>query len=497
MSTDNASKPHVGICVVGHVDAGKSTLTGHLLYKFGGIDDRALAKLKQEAAINGKAGFEFAYATDTQDDERKRGITIKATAREFFTKYHYTIVDCPGHSLFISNMIKGSNTAEAAILMFPAEKGGFEKAIATGADGGSEGQTRQHACLINLSGIKQVICLINKMDDPSVNFSEERFNEIKAEAASMLVDAGYGGAGKSAVKLQKVLDTIPFIPISGYLGYNLDTKCDLMPWYKGFNVTCLDGTQAVGHTVADALDNYVQVPKREDSKPFRMPVSQIIPMPLGTVITGKVEQGTIKPGDNVMFVPSMVPGLAFSLEMHNKQLESAGSGDNIGVLVKKLEKGRMPHTGDVMVLASEKNVFETHEFTVQIEVKNHPGELKVGYCPNIMIRTAHSACRLERINWRAGKDTGKVKSTSEEHCKCIKEGDFAEVVFRPQKPLYVEAFTACEGLGRVALMDSARLVGVGRITSVTPLTPELKEKLAAEAKAKADAKRAASQQKKK
>lgn len=483
------SKEHINISVVGHVDAGKSTTTGHLLFKLGNVDQRELDKLRKTAEDLGKKTFEFAYVMDTQKDERERGITIKSTAKEFFTsKYHYTIVDCPGHKDYLGNMISGSSTTEAALLMLPAA--GFETAIAKGDDNGKlEGQTRQHARLLNFTGIKQLIVCINKMDDPNINFSESRFNEIRDEAIHMLVQAGYGTGKNETEREENVRKTIPIIPISGLKGLNLvDNKCAEMPWYTGFSVQSIDGTNATGHTVYDALDNYIKLPKRDNSKLLRMPVSQIIPLQLGTVITGRIEQGVIKPGDNVTFCPSMINGKAFSIEMHNKQLDSAHSGDNIGINIKGMEKGRLPKRGDVMFLASEKP-YEVYEYTAQIIVQDHPGELKVGYCPNVMVRTAHAACRLTEIKWRMGKETKKVKVEGGDLCLMIKQGDAAEVVFRPQKPLYLEPYSTCEGLGRIALMDSNKLVALGKVISVTYLTPELKQKLDAEAKAQADAKR--------
>lgn len=258
----------------------------------------------------------------------------------------------------------------------------------------------------------------------------------------------------------------------------------------------MDGTSVFGHTVVDALDTYFQVPKREIEKPLRMPVTQVLQMPIGIIITGRLEQGTLKPGDNVVFLPSGIQGLAFSLEMHNKQLEAAYSGDNIGINVKKLEKNRLPKTGELMVLASEKNLYESYEFTAQIVVQDHPGDLKAsedgrgGWSPNVLVRTAHAPCKMVSINWRQGKETNKTKVEGGDLCKYVRQGDAAEVVFRPQKPLFVEPYTACEGLGRICIMDSNRLVALGKITKVTPLTPELKEKLAREARETADAKRA-------
>ena len=182
-------KDHLGLVVVGHVDAGKSTTTGHLLFKLGGLTDRQLEKLKEEASALGKDSFSFAFFMDKQKEERERGVTIACTTKEFFTdKYHYTIIDAPGHKDFIKNMISGASQADVALLMVPAKKGGFETSIqkADHKKGVVAGQTRQHANLLKLLGVEQIIVGINKMDDPSVKYSEERYNEIKEEVQNML-----------------------------------------------------------------------------------------------------------------------------------------------------------------------------------------------------------------------------------------------------------------------------------------------------------------------
>merc|ERR1711966_128341 len=161
-------KTHLSLVVCGHVDAGKSTTTGHLLFELGGISEREMEKLKEKAAQLGKSSFSFAFYLDTQKDERERGVTISCTTKEFFTdKYHYTIIDAPGHRDFIKNMISGAGQADVALLMVPADKGGFEKAVAKGnrATGEIEGQTRQHSRLINLLGVEKVIVGVNKMDN--------------------------------------------------------------------------------------------------------------------------------------------------------------------------------------------------------------------------------------------------------------------------------------------------------------------------------------------
>jgi elongation factor 1-alpha len=220
-------KKHLGLVIVGHVDAGKSTTTGHLLFELGGLSDRELTKLKAEADAVGKGSFAFAFYMDKSKDERARGVTISCTTKEFFTeKYHYTIIDAPGHRDFIKNMISGASQADVALLMVPSNKGGFETSIQKGNHKKSEiqGQTRQHARLLHLLGVEQVIVGVNKMDDKSVNYSKDRFIEIKEEVSKMLSKIGF--------KVKK----IPFIPMSGFKGDNLTKPSENMKWYKGFEV---------------------------------------------------------------------------------------------------------------------------------------------------------------------------------------------------------------------------------------------------------------------
>merc|ERR1712224_387516 len=222
-------KTHLSLVVCGHVDAGKSTTTGHLLFELGGISEREMEKLKEKAAQLGKSSFSFAFYLDTQKDERERGVTISCTTKEFFTdKYHYTIIDAPGHRDFIKNMISGAGQADVALLMVPADKGGFEKAVAKGnrATGEIEGLTRQHSRLINLLGVEKVIVGINKMDNTSPTpYLQSRFDEIAGEVLVMLKTAGY--------KEDKIKKEFPFIPISGWEGDNLVKKTEKMAWYKG------------------------------------------------------------------------------------------------------------------------------------------------------------------------------------------------------------------------------------------------------------------------
>merc|ERR1712050_774139 len=277
---------------------------------------------KEEAEAQGKASFAFAFFMDKSKDERARGVTISCTTKEFFTeKYHYSIIDAPGHRDFIKNMISGAAQADVALLMVPANTGGFETSIAKGnrKKGEVQGQTRQHARLCHLLGIEQLVVGVNKMDEKSCNWSKDRFNEIKGEVEKMLTKIGY--------KTKK----IPFIPMSGFLGVNLTDKGNAirdekMPWYKGWTVT-IKKNKIEGKTLFDALELVAKPPKRDMKKPFRMPVSGVYKIKgVGDVITGRIEQGTIKPNTMVSFAPTRVGGKVFSIEMHHKTFPSAGPG---------------------------------------------------------------------------------------------------------------------------------------------------------------------------
>jgi elongation factor 1-alpha len=468
-------KKHLGIVIVGHVDAGKSTTTGRLLFELGGMSERDLAKLKKEAQELGKESFLFAFFMDKSKDERARGVTIQCCTREFFTEsYHYTIIDAPGHRDFIKNMISGASQADVALLMVPANKGGFETSIAKGnhKKGEIQGQTRQHARLCHLLGIEQLIVGINKMDDKSVNYAEARYNEIKGEVDKMLTKIGY--------KTKK----IPFIPMSGFKGDNLKDKSTNMAWWKGFEVK-IKKDKVSGTTLLEALEKVVKPPKRAVNKPFRMPVSGVYKIKgVGDVITGRIEQGEIAPGVNVKFYPTGCGGNAFSVEMHHKTVEKASCGDNVGVNVKKLPKENMPRCGDVMCIddanADPNPPKAAAEFTALVFVQDHPGKLscgkeekdkktgqmivKGGFTPSIHIRTAKAPCQMTSINWKMGKSTSNAKV---EGVPYIEAGDQAEVVFRPRMPLVVQPFDECKPLGRIAAMDSNSLIMLGKVTKVT------------------------------
>merc|ERR1711907_710350 len=456
MGITMSEKTHMSVVICGHVDSGKSTTTGRLLFELGGIPERDMQKLKEEAERIGKGSFAFAFYMDTQKDERDRGVTIKCTTKEFFTdQYHYSVIDAPGHRDFIKNMISGAAQADVGVLMVPAD-GNFTTAIQKGdhKQGIVQGQTRQHARLINLCGV-------NKMDADLALYKEERYNEIRDEMKSMLVKVGWP---KGFVEKK-----VPILPISGWNGDNLLTKSDNMAWWKGMKCKISKEKAIQVVTLKDALNDFVQVAKRDPEKPMRLPVSGVYKIKgVGDVLTGRVEQGAVKPGEEVIFLPTHTastacPGKIFTVEMHHKKIEEGKSGDNIGMNVKALNKENMPRVGDVMIYKSDDSLKTSENFEASVQVLDIPGSIKVGYSPIGHVRCGRAACRLVKICWRQGKDTGNEKADGGVE---LKTNDAAGVVFEPQQPMVVDTFDNCEGLARIALLDGNSAVMLGKVSAV-------------------------------
>ena len=426
-------KPHINIVVIGHVDAGKSTATGHLIYLCGGIDQRTLEKFQKEAELIGKGSFCFAWILDKLKAERDRGITINITLTQFETaKYHYTIIDAPGHRDFIKNMITGTSQADCAVLMISTQAGEFEAGIS------KEGQTKEHALLAYTLGVKEMIVGLNKMDHSSVNYSEERYTEIVNEAKIFLKNAGY--------KPEK----IQFVPISGWTGENMKEKSDKIPWYKG-------------PTLLGALD-MLPVPSRPTDLALRLPINDIYKISgVGTVPVGRVETGIIKAGMMISFVPGKEQAECKSVEMHHEVLPEAGPGDNVGFNVKGVDT-KLIKRGHVASDAKNKPAMEVSDFTAQVVILNHPNQICAGYTPVLDCHTAHIACKFAELKQKIDKRSGKV---TEENPKFVKNGEAAMIKLIPTKPMCVENYKEYAPLGRFAVRDMKQTVAVGIIKETT------------------------------
>jgi len=439
------AKLHINIVVIGHVDSGKSTSTGHLIYKCGGIDKRTIEKFEKEAADMGKGSFKYAWVLDKLKAERERGITIDIALWKFETnKYEVTIIDAPGHRDFIKNMITGTSQADCAVLIVAAGVGEFEAGIS------KNGQTREHALLAYTLGVKQMIVAINKMDSTEPKYSENRYNEIVKEVTSYVKKIGYNPK------------TIPFVPISGWHGDNMIEETQNMKWYKGWSKETKENGKASGKTLFEALDAVVE-PARPSDKALRLPLQDVYKIGgIGTVPVGRVETGTLKAGMVVTFAPANVTTEVKSVEMHHETLSIANPGDNVGFNIKNVSVKDI-RRGNVASDSKNDPAKEAKSFNAQVIVLNHPGEIQKGYTPVLDCHTAHIACKfaelLEKIDRRSGK---KI----EDNPAKIKSGDASIVKMIPSKPMCVEAFSQYAPLGRFAVRDMRQTVAVGVIKSV-------------------------------
>ena len=426
-------KDKINLVVIGHVDSGKSTSTGHLIYKCGGIDERTIAKFEKEAAETGKASFKYAWVLDKLKAERERGITIDIALWKFQSdKRIFTIIDAPGHRDFIKNMITGTSQADAAVLMIASDVGGFEAGFS------KDGQTREHALLAQTMGVKQMIVAVNKMDDTSVNYSQARYDEIKGELTIYLKKVGYNVAN------------IPFIPISGWVGDNMIEASENMSWYNG-------------PPLLAALDA-LRPPKRPVDKPLRLPLQDVYKIGgIGTVPVGRVETGAIKAGMVVTFGPMNTTTEVKSVEMHHEQVEQALPGDNVGFNVKNLSVKDIKR-GYVASDSKNDPCTDTEMFVAQVIVFNHPGQIQNGYTPVLDCHTCHIACKFAKLRSKVDKRTGAV---TEDEPQNIKSQDAAMVELIPTKPMVVETFATYAPLGRFAVRDMRQTVAVGVIKEIT------------------------------
>ncbi|XP_060551411.1 elongation factor 1-alpha isoform X2 [Ruditapes philippinarum] len=451
-------KIHINIVVIGHVDSGKSTTTGHMIYKCGGIDKRTIEKFEKEAAEMGKGSFKYAWVLDKLKAERERGITIDIALWKFeTTKYYVTIIDAPGHRDFIKNMITGTSQADCAVLIVASGTGEFEAGIS------KNGQTREHALLAFTLGVKQLIVGVNKIDSTEPPYSEKRFLEITNEVSNYIKKIGYNPKN------------VAFVPISGWHGDNMIEPSSNMTWYKGWSVERKEGN-ASGKTLFEALDSILP-PARPTDKALRLPLQDVYKIGgIGTVPVGRVETGIIKPGMVVTFAPSQITTEVKSVEMHHESLPEAVPGDNVGFNVKNISIKDIKR-GNVCGDSKNDPPKGAASFYAQVIVLNHPGEIKNGYAPVLDCHTAHIACKFEEIKEKIDRRSGKKL---EDLPKAVKSGDAAMVTLVPSKPMCVEAFSNYAPLGRFAVRDMRQTVAVGVIKEVTKVEKEDKKTKAAQ-----------------
>ncbi len=415
-------KPHQNLAIIGHVDHGKSTLVGRLLYETGSVPEHVIEQHREEAEEKGKGGFEFAYVMDNLAEERERGVTIDIAHQEFDTdQYYFTIVDTPGHRDFVKNMITGASQADHAVLV-------------VAADDGVAPQTQEHVFLSRTLGIEKLIVGVNKMD--IVDYSEDDYNDVVEEVNQLLDQVNFQ------------VDDDSFIPISAFEGDNIAERSDNTPWYDG-------------RSLLETLNDLPESEPPTDA-PLRLPIQDVYTISgIGTVPVGRLETGVMNIGDNVSFQPSDVGGEVKTIEMHHEEVPEAGPGDNVGFNVRGIGKDDI-RRGDVCGPADDPpSVAET--FQAQVVVMQHPSVITAGYTPVFHAHTAQVACTIESIDKKMDPASGEV---AEENPDFIQSGDAAVVTIRPQKPLSIEPSSEIPELGSFAIRDMGQTIAAGKVLDV-------------------------------
>ncbi|WP_135305361.1 translation elongation factor EF-1 subunit alpha [Haloarcula amylovorans] len=417
-----SDEQHQNLAIIGHVDHGKSTLVGRLLYETGSVPEHVIEQHKEEAEEKGKGGFEFAYVMDNLAEERERGVTIDIAHQEFSTdEYDFTIVDCPGHRDFVKNMITGASQADNAVLV-------------VAADDGVQPQTQEHVFLARTLGIGELIVAINKMD--LVDYSESDYKQVVEEVKDLLNQVRFD------------TENAKFIPVSAFEGDNIAEESDHTDWYDG-------------EILLEAL-NALPAPEPPTDAPLRLPIQDVYTISgIGTVPVGRVETGILNTGDNVSFQPSDVAGEVKTVEMHHEEVPKAEPGDNVGFNVRGVGKDDI-RRGDVCGPADDPpSVAET--FQAQIVVMQHPSVITEGYTPVFHAHTAQVACTVESLDQKIDPASGEV---AEENPDFIQNGDAAVVTVRPQKPLSIEPSSEIPELGSFAIRDMGQTIAAGKVLSV-------------------------------
>lgn len=417
-----ADKPHLNLVIIGHVDHGKSTLVGRILLETGQFPQHMLDKYKEEAKAKGKESFALAWIFDNLKEERERGVTIDVAHKRFNTdKYYITIIDAPGHRDFVKNMITGTSQADAAVLVVAAPDGVMA-------------QTKEHMFLARTLGVKQMIVAINKIDDTKPAYDKSRYEAVKADVDKLAKSVGYKD------------DQVQYVPVSAFAGDNVKEK-GKVDWWSG-------------DTMLKAIDKF-NVPEKPTNLPLRWPIQDVYTIKgVGTVPVGKIETGVMKPGQQLIFKPSMKPGGVIgeckTIEMHHEQLSQAIPGDNVGVNLRGIAKNEI-RRGDVAGPTNDPPTV-AKSFTAQIMVLNHPSVITKGYTPVFHCYTAQVACRFEEILKKLDPRTGQVK---EENPDFIKTGDAAIVKVIPTRPMVIESSKKIPQLGRFAIRDMGQTVAAG------------------------------------
>ncbi|NXU52396.1 HBS1L protein, partial [Turnix velox] len=426
-------KQLLNLVVIGHVDAGKSTLMGHLLYLLGNVNKRTMHKYEQESKKAGKASFAYAWVLDETGEERERGVTMDVGMTKFETKTKIiTLMDAPGHKDFIPNMITGAAQADVAVLVVDASRGEFEAGFETG------GQTREHGLLVRSLGVTQLAVAVNKMDQ--VNWQQERFQEITSKLGQFLKQAGF-----------KESD-VAYIPTSGLGGENLVTRgqsSDLTQWYKG---KCL----------LEQIDSF-KPPQRSVDKPFRLSVADVFKdQGSGFCVTGKIEAGYIQVGDRLLAMPPNETCTAKGrITMHDEPVDWAAAGDQVSLTLTGMDIIKI-NVGCVFCDPSVPIKVCTR-FRARVLIFNIEVPITKGFPVLLHYQTISEPATIRKLLSILHKSTGEV---TKQKPKFLSKGQNALIEVQTQRPVALELYKDFKELGRFMLRYSGSTIAAGVVTEV-------------------------------
>ncbi|XP_065080532.1 eukaryotic peptide chain release factor GTP-binding subunit ERF3A [Ochlerotatus camptorhynchus] len=427
-----SKKEHVNVVFIGHVDAGKSTIGGQIMSLTGMVDKRTLEKYEREAREKSRESWYLSWALDTNQEERDKGKTVEVGRAYFETeKKHFTILDAPGHKSFVPNMIGGAAQADLAVLVISARKGEFE----TGFDRG--GQTREHAMLAKTAGVKHLVVLVNKMDDPTVNWDVERYNECKDKILPYLKKLGFNPT-----------KDLTFMPCSGITGMGIKEQIDesICPWYRG-------------PAFIPFIDELPSLNRKTDG-PFIMPIVDKY-KDMGTVLMGKVESGTARKGINLLVMPNRTQVSVDQLWSDDEEVTAVGPGENVKIKVKGIEE---EDVSPGFVLCDASNPIKTGKiFDAQVVILEHKSIICAGYSAVMHIHCAAEEITVKALICLVDKKSGDKSKTRP---RFVKQDQVAIMRIECSGLICLEQFKLFPQMGRFTLRDENKTIAIGKVLKV-------------------------------
>ncbi|KAI8097641.1 P-loop containing nucleoside triphosphate hydrolase protein [Halteromyces radiatus] len=428
---DLYGKEHLNVVFMGHVDAGKSTMGGNILYLTGMVDKRTMEKYEKEAKEAGRESWYLSWALDTGLEERAKGKTVECGRAYFETdKRRYTILDAPGHKNYVPSMISGASQADVGVMVISARKGEFE----TGFERG--GQTREHTMLAKTSGISKMIIVINKMDDPTVEWDKARYDEIVSKLTPFLKQTGFNPK-----------TDIHYMPVSGFTGANIKERSKACTWYSG-------------PSLLEYLDD-LKTSDRKLNAPLMIPIAEKY-KDMGTIVVGKIESGHIKKNQTVLLMPNKRPTEVTTIYNETEdEVDQAVCGDNVRIRLKGVEEDEV--SPGFVLCTKKKPVKTATKFNAQLAILEHKNIICAGYTAVLHVHSAAEEITLGALLHLIDKKTGRK---SKRPPQFVKQGQKVIARIETTAPVCVETFEEYPQLGRFTLRDEGKTIAIGRITKV-------------------------------